>query len=74
MAIDLAWILRNFHERDWQDCLTDARGVTMTPLQVREYFEAEWEAGRRIIPFGVCEGFDYEGGGCPGHTVPEAPR
>lgn len=27
-------------------------------------------AGRKFIPLGkACEGFDYVGGGCPGHGV-----
>jgi hypothetical protein len=43
-------------------------GRSMTPEEARETLYDELAKGHEVIPFGpVCEGFDYGGGGCPGH-------
>ena len=65
--------LMNWRDEEWQDCCTDlATGRTLTPREVKEAFLDELSKGHEVIPFGEpCEGFDYSGGGCPGHESEE---
>lgn len=41
---------------------------TRTGAEARNILLDELQKGHAVIPFGQpCEGFDYSGGGCPGH-------
>jgi|APSaa5957512622_1039677.scaffolds.fasta_scaffold65581_4 hypothetical protein len=45
-----------------------ADGRTMTREEAIEALFDQLEQGRKVLPMGEpCEGFDYSGGGCPGH-------
>lgn len=49
-------------------------GRRLAPPEARNLLMDQLKAGREVLPFGPpCEGFDYSGGGCPGHDV-EAPH
>jgi len=65
--------LRNWRAREWENCVTDPEtGKTLTPNEVREWLFDELARGHEVIPFGdPCEGFDFSGGGCPGHPQEE---
>jgi hypothetical protein len=71
MCINVRGAIRNFRRREWKNCCTDSEtGRTLTPDEVYEGFLDELAKGHAVIPFGkACEGFDYSGGGCPGHAV-----
>lgn len=38
--------------------------------EVIKILEQNLRIGRKVLPFGECEGFDYRTG-CPGHEKPE---
>ncbi|MGY4892334.1 UNVERIFIED_CONTAM: hypothetical protein EX528_18830 [Xanthomonas axonopodis] len=46
-----------------------ATGRTLTPDEAREVLMGHLSRGHEVIPCSAeCEGFDYAGGGCPGHA------
>lgn len=69
MCIDVRGALRNFKEKEWRGCCTKD-GRTLHPKEVKEYFFDCLAKGWKVVPFNEpCEGFDYSGGGCPGHEA-----
>jgi hypothetical protein len=70
LCIDLRGALTNFKAGKWRDCCTDDDGKKMSPHQVQRYFLDQLALGRRVVPMGKCEGFDYQTG-CPGHWSDE---
>ena len=75
MCISVRGALRNWSPREWKNCVTDPEtGRKLTPDEVRDCFFDELAKGHEVIPYGdACEGFDYSGGGCPGHPAPDRP-
>ena len=73
MCINVRGALKNFRKREWKRSCTDPdTGRFLTPDEVRDVFLDELSRGHEVIPIGnACEGFDYLGGGCPGHPVEE---
>ena len=45
-------------------------GKECTDKEARDYLKECLNKGYKVIPFGECEGFDYQTG-CPGHTKSE---
>lgn len=41
-------------------------GSNMHPLEAKRVLEESLAIGRKVLPFGHCEGFSYQTG-CPGH-------
>lgn len=70
MCISLRGALRNWNPREWKGCCTAEDGHTMTPEEVRDHFFDELAKGRKVIPMGRCDNFDYESG-CQGHPCEE---
>lgn len=73
MCINVRGVLKNWKSSEWRDCVTDrTTGRTLKPEEVHDGFLDELAQGHEVIPFGEpCKGFDYAGGGCPGHPVAE---
>jgi hypothetical protein len=73
MGIDVRGALRNFKASEWKQCAKDPEtGRYLTPAEVKECLMDELAKGHVVIPMGeACEGFDYGGGGCPGHPIQE---
>ncbi|TAA12424.1 hypothetical protein EA658_10070 [Pseudoxanthomonas winnipegensis] len=47
-------------------------GKLLTPEEAREVLFEHLAQGHEVIPCDqACEGFDYSGKGCPGHTQPQ---
>lgn len=64
--------LQNWKPRDWRNVIRDDQGRWLTPAEAKFFFMDELAKGHEVLPFGEpCEGFDYSGGGCPGHPVLE---
>lgn len=43
-------------------------GRKATAAEVKAHLMEALSQGKEVLPFGPpCEGFDYSGGGCPGH-------
>jgi hypothetical protein len=72
MCIDVRGVL-GWPDRELNGFLVNAEtGKNLTAAEAREALYAELLQGHAVIPMGEpCEGFDYSGGGCPGHPVPE---
>lgn len=69
VCIDVRGVLRNWDPEIWRGVKTKD-GRLATPAEVMDWFLDELAEGRKVVPFGEpCEGFDYGGGGCPGHEV-----
>lgn len=47
-------------------------GTPMTDREARQFLAECQAKGWKLFPCGDCEGFDYFGGGCPGHPVDES--
>ena len=57
-------------------------GSPMEPHEALEFLATAKAKGHKVIPFSAdcgnpckqpgCTGFDYSGGGCPGHDIVEA--
>lgn len=61
--------LKNMTRRELGGSFRHADGRRMTADEARDALFDELSKGREVIPFGAaCEGFDYTGGGCPGHA------
>lgn len=45
-------------------------GVNRPGSEVREWLKLQLTEGKRVLPMGDCEGFDFQTG-CPGHEIPE---
>jgi hypothetical protein len=73
MCLDVRGALKNFRPSEWVGCCTDHEtGRVLTADEIHDAFCDELAKGHEVIPFGeACEGFDYSGGGCPGHEAPE---
>lgn len=50
--------------------LFQLQGRRLSPREARELLLEQLAQGREVLPIGpACEGFDYSGGGCPGHPT-----
>lgn len=47
---------------------TDDDGSVLSGKEVREILERDLAEGKRVIPMGTCDNFDYQTG-CRGHDV-----
>lgn len=73
MSINLQGMLRNY-KRKKINIFEDDHGNPLTDKEARLYIQQCLSKGWKLIPMGgenCCEGFDYFGGGCPGHEVKE---
>lgn len=68
MSVNLIGLLRNYKGKKI-NIFSDEAGKEMTDLQARAYIEECQAKGWTKIPCGECDGFDYFGGGCPGHNI-----
>lgn len=48
-------------------------GTKLSAAEARDYLMECLANGMEVLPLSQeCEGFDFTGGGCPGHTKPQA--
>ena len=72
MCVDVRGALMNWVDREWHHVITDDAGKKLSAREAKLALLDELAKGHFKIPVGgPCEGFDYSGGGCPGHTVPD---
>lgn len=67
MSLNIAGALKN---RKHITYMEDETGRFLTNKEAREYLRQCLKEGKRLIPCGDCEGFDYQTG-CPGHPLPD---
>jgi len=71
MSINLEGMLRNYGKKKI-NIFEDEDGKIISDKEARIYIQQCLSKGWKVIPMGgndCCEGFDYSGGGCPGHEV-----
>lgn len=69
MSINIAGLLRNYKNKKI-NIFDDDNGRQISDMEARKYLAECQAKGWKLIPMGgegVCEGFDFFGGGCPGH-------
>ncbi len=71
MSLSVRGAIRNY--RDWIGAMMNSEtGEPLTANEIQDALMDELVRGHEVIPLGeACEGFDYSGGGCPGHPVEE---
>lgn len=63
--------IRDFSKRQLKGLFNLEDGSPCTADQAKDRLLECLAQGREVLPFGApCEGFDYKGGGCPGHDTP----
>ncbi|MNJ60112.1 hypothetical protein D3C77_558250 [compost metagenome] len=63
--------LRDFSKRELKDLFHFEDGRNCTAAEAKEYLAECLAQGREVLPLGTpCDGFDFSGGGCPGHEIP----
>lgn len=70
---DLQGALDRWEDRLWDSVCRDNDGNVMSPAAVKAYFQKCLAEGKRVIPFGACDNFDYQKG-CLGHDKPDEPK
>jgi len=69
MCMSIEGCLRNHKGRKIK-IFEDENGNILSDKKAREYLAECQEKGWKVIPIiEPCEGFDYFGGGCPGHLI-----
>ena len=67
--MDIEGFMRNAKfPRDYRRMFKHDDGRPMTPDEARSQLFAELRQGRRVIPMGDCDNFDYQTG-CKGHPA-----
>jgi len=69
--LDVRGALTTMSNRELSNLFSNSStGRGLTAEEARSVLLDHLEAGHKVIPLGkACEGFDYAGGGCPGHEV-----
>ena len=55
---------------DIKGCITVDGRTLMTANEVKSFLREQLAMGRRVLPLGDCDNFDYQTG-CKGHVVEE---
>lgn len=68
MCQDVRGALKNWSRRQLGQMFKRADGRRMPADDAMNLLLDELAKGHEVIPIGpACKGFDYSGGGCPGH-------
>ena len=54
-------------------CITVDGHTLNTVREIRNFLQGQLDLGRRVLPMGDCDNFDYQTG-CKGHTVEEVAK
>ena len=65
-CLDIEGGIRN--AKDLKGCITIDGRTLMTTEEVKEALRYQLALGRRVLPMGDCDNFDYQTG-CNGHVV-----
>lgn len=70
LCLDIAGALKNWSDGDFATLFKHDDGSFVTAAEAKSFLFSQLAIGVKVIPFGhPCVGFDYEGGGCPGHET-----
>lgn len=68
---DIEGAIRNWKfPRDYRKVFKKDDGTFATPDEARDFLFEQLRDGKRVLPIGNCEGFDFVTG-CPGHPQTE---
>jgi hypothetical protein len=67
MHIEVQSALTNWKLKDFRGMFRDKAGKPLTPHEAKAFLCGELARGRRLIPCGTCDHFDYVERGCLGH-------
>lgn len=71
LCMDVAGFLaNNTRKRDYRNMFRHDDGRFMTPDEAKRNLLNCLAEGKRFLPFGECDSFDYQKG-CPGHPSQE---
>lgn len=69
MCLNIEGAIRN--AKDLKGCITTDDGkVLNTVAEIREFMRGQLAMGRKVLPIGDCDNFDYQTG-CKGHIIGE---
>lgn len=84
LSLNIAGFMQENKFPDGYDIFQRDDGTPMSPGAAFTYLNAEQAKGHKVIPCSSkcgnpcaqtgCAGFDYQGGGCPGHPINESPK
>ncbi len=63
-SLDISGALKR--PQDWVNCITVNGKELKTVEEVKTFFKEQQKLGRKVLPLGGCDNFDYETG-CKGH-------
>jgi hypothetical protein len=66
MCVDIEGVLRR-SDRDLSNLFSED-GERRPGKYVRDWLKLQLAQGKRVLPMGECEGFDFQTG-CPGHPI-----
>ncbi len=67
-CLDIEGAIRN--AKDFKGCITVDGHTLTTVRKVKSFLREQLAIGRRVLPVGDCDNFDYQTG-CNGHVVEE---
>ena len=67
-CLDISGGIKN--ARMWRNCITVDGRLLRTEKEVKAFFREQQAMGRRVLPIGDCDNFDYQTG-CMGHPAEE---
>lgn len=68
-CLDISGGIKN--AKMWRDCIRVDGRLLHTEREVKAFFREQQAMGRRVLPLGDCDNFDYQTG-CKGHPMEEA--
>jgi hypothetical protein len=68
LCLDVRGALNNWTKKNYNGYMVRADGSVMSYADARKALVDSWNLGRKVIPIGECDNFDYEHG-CQGHEV-----
>ena len=68
LCLDISGGIRN--AKDLRGCITVDGRTLRTTAEVKNFLQGQLDMGRRVLPCGNCDNFDYQKG-CLGHDVAE---
>ena len=68
-CLDISGGIKN--ARMWRNCITVDGKMLRTEKEIKAFLREQLSMGRRVLPMGDCDNFDYQTG-CKGHPVEEA--
>lgn len=70
MSLNIEGALRFYGKKSMRGLIKEDNGAEWTDKMVRDYLKKCLSEGKKLLPIGDCDLFDYQTG-CPGHPQTE---